>query len=158
MDAGHFYFLSNQYFVDFPDPYLMQNHETINGILHGRPCFYTFKDGTTGLYWMIPFSSRTIKFRKIYHDKIQKYGKCDTILFGYVLGHEKAFLIQNMCPVSQQYITNEYIDTVSSMPVRLNGAFERTLIQKANKVLALHRRGIKLIFPDVLKIEQELLR
>lgn len=158
MDIGHFYFLSDQYFIDFPDQYLMQNHETVNGVLHGRPCFYAFKDDSTGLYWMIPFSSKTAKFRQIYQSKIQKYGQCDTILFGDVLGHEKAFLIQNMCPVSQKYITNEYIDAVSSKPVRLNGAFERILIQKVNKVLALHRRGIKLIFPDVLRIEQELLK
>ena len=158
MDIGHFYFLSDQYFIDFPDQYLMQNHETVNGVRHDRPCFYAFKDGTTGLFWMIPFSSKTAKFRQIYQSKIQKYGKCDTLLFGDVLGHEKAFLIQNMCPISPKYIQNEYIDSASSHPVRLNGAFERILIQKATKVLALHRRGIKLIFPDVLRIEQELLK
>ena len=40
MDTGHFYFLSDQYFIDFPDSNLMQNKETINGQSHGRPCFY----------------------------------------------------------------------------------------------------------------------
>lgn len=50
---------------------------------------------------MIPFSSRVSKFTGIYNKKIQKYGKCDTIVFGDVLGHRKAFLIQNMEPVKK---------------------------------------------------------
>ena len=29
MDIGHFYYLNDQYFIDFPDPKLMQNKETI---------------------------------------------------------------------------------------------------------------------------------
>lgn len=158
MDAGHFYFLTDQYFIDFPDKKLMQNHETINGVQHNRPCFFAFKDETTGLYWMIPFSSKTAKFHAIHQNKIKKFGKCDTILFGNVLGHEKAFLIQNMCPVSHKYIRNEYMDSVAATPVRLNNLFERDLIQKAKKILALQRKGFHLIFPDVLKIEQALLK
>lgn len=43
---------------------------------------------------MIPFSSQVSKFKGIYNKKMQKYNRCDTIVFGEVLGHEKAFLIQ----------------------------------------------------------------
>ena len=71
MDVGHFYYLNDQYFIDFPDPQLMQNKETINGQLHDRPCFYAFQDDNTGLYWMIPFSSRVSKFTGIYNKKIR---------------------------------------------------------------------------------------
>ena len=35
---------------------------------------------------------------------MQKYHRCDTIVFGEVLGHEKAFLIQNMCPITEKYM------------------------------------------------------
>lgn len=157
MDVGHFYYLTDQYFIDFPDPQLMQNKETINGQVHDRPCFYAFQDTNTGLYWMIPFSSRVPKFTGIYNKKIQKYGKCDTIVFGDVLGHRKAFLIQNMCPITPKYIKNEYIDGKANIPVRINGVLEKELINKAKKVLAMQRKGIPLIFPNVLKIEQELL-
>lgn len=157
METGHFYFLTDQYFIDFPDQNLMRNHESVRGTEHNRPCFCTFQDEATGLYWMIPFSSRTGKFRAVYQKKIEKHGKCDTILFGDVLGREKAFLIQNMCPVTHRYVRNEYIDAAAAKPVRLNGAFERVLIKKAKKVLAMQRRGIRLIFPDVLAIEQALL-
>lgn len=157
MDNGHFYYISDQYFVDFPDPMLMQNKETADGQAHDRPCFYAFLDNATGLFWMIPFSSQVTKFKKYYNDKMNRYHRCDTIIFGYVLGHEKAFLIQNMCPISLKYIKNEYIDSNANVPVRIDGAFEKELIAKAKRVLQLHRRGIKLIFPDVLAIETALL-
>lgn len=100
MDKGHFYYINDQYFTDFPDTKLMQNKENINGQPHDR----------------------------------------------------------NMCPITPAYIKNEYIDTKANVPVRVNGAFERELLEKAKRVLALQRKGIKLIFPDVLAIESKLLK
>ena len=90
--------------------------------------------------------------------KIANHGKCDTIVFGEVLGHEKAFLIQNMCPITKQYINNEYMDPNGNIPVRVNGLLAKELITKAKKVLALQRKGVNLIFLDVIKIEKELLQ
>ena len=31
MEIGHFYYIDDQYFKDFPDFYLMQNKEKVNG-------------------------------------------------------------------------------------------------------------------------------
>lgn len=157
MEKGHFYFLEDNYFIKFQDSYLMKNKESVNGLIHDRPCFYAFEDKATGLFWMIPFSSQTSIYRRYYNDKIAKYNQCDTIAFGYIMGHEKAFLIQNMCPVSPKYIKNEYIDLQANIPVKVDGVFERALLKKAKKVLALQRKGIKLIFPDVLEIERKLI-
>lgn len=50
MIEGHFYYITDQYFIDFPDPYLMQNKETINGQAHDRPCFYALKDQAGEIY------------------------------------------------------------------------------------------------------------
>ena len=157
MQIGNFYFLSEGYFTDFTDKRLMGNRETVQGTAHDRPCFYAIYDDNTSLYWLIPFSSNVSKYKAIHQKKITRYGKCDTIAFGKVLGHEKAFLIQNMCPVLPNYIKNEYIDSVASVPVRVDGVFEKELITKAKKVLVLQRKGFNLIFPDVLKIEKELI-
>lgn len=106
---------------------------------------------------MIPISSQVEKFREYYNSKVARYGKCDTIVFGEVLGFEKAFLIQNMCPITEKYVKNEYIDSRTSVPVRIDGRLESELINKAKRVLALQRTGVNLIFPDVLKIEREIL-
>lgn len=131
MEIGHFYYIDDQYFKDFPDPYLMQNKEKVNGQLHDRPCFYAFQDSNTQLFWMIPFSSQVSKFKGIYNKKMQKYHRCDTIVFGEVLGHEKAFLIQNMCPITEKYMKNEYLDSAANIPVRVDGRLEKELKDKA---------------------------
>jgi len=149
MDTGCFYFLLDDYFLDFPDKYLMSNKD--------RPCFYSFYDDKTNIYWLIPFSSKVEKYKAIYQKKVSKYGKCDTILFGDVLGYEKAFLIQNMCPAIPKYIKNKYIDAKTNVPVKLRGDFEKELIYKAKLILNLVRKGKQLIFPDVLKIESSLI-
>ena len=156
---GHFYFLDDQYFVDFPFPELMQNKETINGVEHKRPCFLAFSDRNTGLIWLIPISSKIEKYRDIYDKKVLKYCRCYTIVFGNVLGQERAFLIQNMLPSTQSYITSTYIDKQTQMPVQLAFHQEREIIQKAKKVLTLVRhKGMRaLVYPDILKIEKALL-
>lgn len=156
MDKGHFYYLDDRYFLDFHDPNLMKNKETVLGQPHDRPCFYTFEENSSGIYWMIPFSSQTAKYKDIYNRKIARNHKCDTIMFGEVLGVEKAFLIQNMCPATSKYIRNEYLNR--QKPVMVNGAFAKELERKARKVLYLQRRGVPLIFPDVLSIERQLQR
>ena len=95
MIKGHFYFLEDTYYVDFPDDDIQKNHEIIDGQIHDKPCFCAIEESETGIFWLVPISSKTDKYHDIANRKIQKYHKCDTILFGNVLGHEKAFLIQN---------------------------------------------------------------
>ena len=155
MQEGCFYYLSQEYFDDFPDPLLMGNKETINGLPHNRPCFYAFKDSVNRLDWLIPISSQVHKFKAIYNNKIQSGKRCNTIVFGQVLGKDKAFLIQNMCPITDKYILNQY--KVGDSSVRIARDLEEEIQSKARKVLTLQRKGIKVIFPDVLKIEQQLL-
>ena len=132
MNKGCFYFIKNEYFEDFKDPYLMTNKEKVENEIHNRPCFYAFFDEKAKLFWMISFSSKVEKFRKIYNDKIATYKTCDTIMFGDVLGHEKAFLLQNMCPIIDKYILNEYKDE-NDVAVRVEEIFEKELISKARK-------------------------
>jgi hypothetical protein len=57
MDDGHFYFLHDNYFIDFPDPKLEKNKETINGEFHNRPCFCAFAADSNQIFWLIPVSS-----------------------------------------------------------------------------------------------------
>lgn len=156
MQEKHFYFLNDQYYKDFDVPNLMTNHEKINGNPHNRPCFYAFKDKLSGLFWMIPISSQIEKYRSVFENKKNKLGKCDTIVFGEVLGHTKAFLIQNMCPVTVDYISNEYLNG-NNKPVMINNSLAREIVSKAKKILILQRIGKRIIFPDVLQIEKKLI-
>lgn len=93
----------------------------------------------------------------MYNSKLEKYGFCNTICFGNVLGHSKAFLIQNMFPVTQHYIVSIYKDKLSGRNVTIPLQEEKRILHNAKEVLKLHRRGIRVIYPDIAQIEEALI-
>ena len=73
MKKTGFYIIKDKFFEDMPDPYLKGNKAG------NRPHYYCFEDTNTGIYWMIPLSSRIDKYKKIVENK-EKAGKpCDII-------------------------------------------------------------------------------
>ena len=44
MLQAQLYFLSDQYYQDFPDDKLMKNKDTVDGVPHSRPCFFALPD------------------------------------------------------------------------------------------------------------------
>lgn len=157
MVQAQLYFLENQYYQDFPDDKLMKNKDMMDGALHNRPCFFAFEDSKIpDIYWIVPISSRVEKFKQIKQDKIKKYGHCNTIRFGIVLGRNTAFLIQNMCPATSKYLT-AYIDK-KECPVRIDDRLAADVERHARSALAMAKRGAKVIFPDVFQIYQGLER
>ncbi len=159
VNVGCFYFLRDEFFSVIDDPEIMKNKENGNK----RPCYYCFKSKTyNNIIWFIPVSTKINKYQKIYNYKIQKQiqlGKnpsIDTIVFGNVSNTYSAFLIQNMFPVTKQYIDSQYIK--NNVPIRLSNKLQTEIIYKATKVLTLYNNGMKnIIFPDVDKILEKLL-
>ena len=102
MESGKFYFIKDKFYIKFKKYGLLENRDMMDGKLHNRPCYYSFKfDDNNEIYWMIPVSSKIEKYRKQYEHSIQKYGVCDNISFGYILGNLCAFLPQNLFPVTE---------------------------------------------------------
>ncbi len=155
MSKAQLYFLTDQYYIDFPDDKLMRNKDIIDGTPHNRPCFFAFPDAfNENIYWIVPISSKYEKYKKIEQAKIQKYGKCDTIRFGTVLDRNTAFLIQNMCPATEKYLI-AYIDK-NNTPIRIDDRIAEDVSKNARLVLAKAKRGAKVVFPDIFKIYQAL--
>lgn len=149
------YFLSDQYYIDFKDDMLMKNKEAINGVLHSRPCFYAFKDNENrSIFWIVPITSRCEKFKVLERASIQKYGRCNTIRFGEVLGRENAFLIQNMCPAISKYLI-PYINK-NNVSIRIDEQLAKDIEKNARHVLGIAKHWTQIIFPDVFKIYHEL--
>jgi len=101
--------------------------------------------------------------KKIYEKKIEtqkKLGKkpaVDTIVFGYVSNTYSTFLIQNMFPVTEEYIESQYVR--NNIAITLSNKLQQEIIDKANKVLGLYKHGMKnIIFPDIEKILNQLLK
>ena len=51
-----------------------------------------------------------------------------------------------MCPITDSYIKNEYIDVTSDTAVRVDGVLEKVLIVAAKRVLNKNRHGARTIF------------
>ena len=149
---GAFYFLKDEFYEEFADEPLMENKNEQDGALHGRPCYFAFRDSQTGLAWMIPISSRIQKFHALEHKIVKRYGRCDTIKFSEMLGAEKAFLLQNMFPVDEKWIECEYVS--NGIPVRTENNFAAYLKKTASNLIALERRGIKVVFPNIVAMEK----
>ena len=64
-----------------------------------------FEDTNTGIYWIIPLSSQIDKYKRIVENK-EKVGKpCDIIhIVKLDDSRQSAFLIQDMFPITDEYI------------------------------------------------------
>lgn len=107
---------------------------------------------------MIPISSKVEKYKVNIEEKKRKYEKCNTIIIGKFVGKENAFLIQNAFSVIAKFF--DHIHTVENKPVTVHNELNRILTENLREVLALHNRGINLLYTDIAKIkmvmEQEL--
>lgn len=146
---GYSYHIKNEFFDLVQDKYLMSNKEDGNY----RPHFLAIQDNKNEeLYWMIPISSQVGKYKKIIEKKVKRYGKCNTIIIGKFAGRENAFLIQNAFPIISSYL--DHVHTIENKPVTIHNKLERELSVNLREVLAMYRRGIRLIFPDIEKIQR----
>lgn len=147
-----FYIIKDKFFEDMPDPYLKGNKAG------NRPHYYCFEDTTTGIYWMIPLSSRVDKYKRIADNKAKAGKPCDIIhIVKLDDSRESAFLIQDMFPITEEYIEREY--TIAGNHLILTSEHAAEIIeQKARKVLAMLKRGVKFTptQPDVLSILKKL--
>ncbi len=135
MKKTGFYIIKDNFFTDMPDPYLKGNKAG------NRPHYYCFEDSDTGIFWMIPLSSRI---------DIIHIVKLDD-------SRESAFLIQDMFPITEKYIEREYTIAGNHLMVTSEHV-ARTIEQKAKKVLKMLKRGVKFTptQPDVLSILEKL--
>ena len=148
MKKTGFYIIKDTFFQDMADPYLKGNKK------ENRPHYYCFEDNSSGIYWMIPLSSRIEKYKKI-AEKREELGKsCDIIhIVKLDDGRESVFLIQDMFPITVEYIEREY--TIAGNHLMLTSEHEvRAIEQKARKVMGMLKRGVKFTptQPDIIAI------
>ena len=150
MEVGKFYYIKDKYYIDFPDKRLMKNKENSKEGDGRRPFFCALKEGN--IYWVVPLSSKAEKYGAIHDKKFHDHGYCDTIYMGNVHNKNSAFLIQNMCPATDEYIEDVYTDLLFGDPVTIPNNQEREICNNVGKILALIRKGYNLVFPNSLKI------
>ena len=107
---------------------------------------------------MIPLSSRIDKYKQIMEKK-EKAGKPCDILHIVKLddSRESAFLIQDMFPITEEYIEREY--TIAGNHLMLTSEHTaKEIEQKAKKVIGMLKRDIKFTptQPDIMAILENL--
>ena len=151
MNKNHFYIIKDSYFETFNDPYLKGNKEG------NRTHYYGIED-KEGIYWMIPLSSKVEKYESIIQRKVTEYKSCDVLHIDVVAGKMSVFVIQDMFPITEEYIERYY--TINNEPLKLVKEKQiKRIEKKAKKVLVLIKQGRKLLktSPNVLRIYEQLL-
>jgi hypothetical protein len=146
--AGFVYHIKDTYFEKANDDKLMRNYES--GAY--RPTYFCVKDKKTGLFWVIPMSTRTDKYMEHMNKDIERYGKCLKIVVGEYAEENAVFLLQNMFPILPKYIS--HIHVIKKNPVPVNSSLQVIVKQNFRELLHLHRRGVKIIFPDITRLEK----
>jgi hypothetical protein len=136
----------------------LENKEIVNNKQHSRPCCYlfSFTQENADIYWMIPISSKVEKYEKQYQHSMEKYRMCDNISFGYVLGEKRAFLPQNLFPITEEYIGEIYLDKNTSLPITISANLMAELNKKARKKIRYNQQGKPFGMTDIMKIYNEL--
>ena len=152
MKKTGFYIIKDKFFEDMSDPYLKGNKAG------NRPHYYFFEDTSRRIYWMIPLSSQIDKYKRIVEKK-EKAGKpCDIIhIVKLDDSRQSAFLIQDMFPITDEYIEREY--TIAGNHLMLTSEHTaKEIEQKAKKVMGMLKRGVKFMptQPNVIAILEKL--
>ena len=150
VQTGYIYHIKDEFFDIVNDEKLMTNHERGKK----RPTYFTIKD--KDILWFIPLSSKVDKYQKILDKKIQKFGRCDTILIREILGKKTVILLQNAFPTLEKYIDHVHL-TVDGKPAKVVTSLKNEIIEYFEYLLKLKDKGINLFFNDIDKIKNVML-
>lgn len=151
IEISGLYIISDQYFADFPNDRHMDNKG------EARPHYYAVQD-SDGIYWMIPLSTKVEKYRtKIAAtESIHGNGSCVMYCIAPIHGQDRAILICDMFPVTEQYILRPY--TIGGVPyVVRNKNIQKAIRTKAMRYLSLVKRGVLTSPLNILVTKQQLL-
>ncbi len=149
IQTGYLYHIKDEYFDVVNDDNLMTNHERGKK----RPTYFTIKDKE--ILWFIPLSSKVEKYQKIIDKKINKYGRCNTILIREILGKDSVILLQNAFPTLEKYIDHVHL-LDNGEPAKVIKSLKDEILQNFKYLLKLKSRGINLFFTDIDSIKEML--
>jgi len=148
--TGYIYHIKDEFFDKINASGLMINHE--NG--RTRPTYFTIKDKE--ILWFIPLSSKIKKYQPIIDKKMEKYGRCDSIMIREIAEQQSVILLQNALPTLEKYIDHPH--TKNGVPVRVADDLKNEILSNFKSLLALKKKGINLFFTDIDRIKEIMLK
>lgn len=153
IETGNFYFISDDFFDVVNDVNLKKNYDDTK-----RPHYFAFRDKKTFLFWLIPCSSKIDKFEEIINKRKMYNKRNDTIKIVNVQDKKTVLLLQDMFPIAERYIENQYIRRGQPFKIS-NPEIIKDIERSARRVIILIRHGVKFTptQPDVQRIEEIML-
>lgn len=148
IDKGGFvYSIKESFFQKINSDLLVKNTECCNE----RPHYFYIKAPDSSLLWMIPLSSKIDKYKAIYDKDLINRGKCIKIVLGRFAGKSAAFLLQDMFPIHEAYLSSAY--TVKNNQVPVHTAIQKEINKSFQAIMELQKNGLDILFPDVSRIK-----
>lgn len=144
---GYAYHIKDSYFEMANDENLMQNKEEGNY----KPTLFCVKFESSELLWMVPISSQYEKFKNIRESILAKGKPCKGIILGEFDNCKAAFLVQNMFPITAEYV--DHIHTKNGNPVPVKKELQKVIRKNVKSFIALSERGIKVTFTDINRLK-----
>lgn len=166
MVQGQFCFIKEDYFQKYDkDCKLMQNKVRTEDGKGRRPYFVVFNDRfENAILWCVPISSQIVKYNGIMEHKLSRLRErgvthpiCNDIAFGYVQDRSSAFIISQMVPITEKYISEWWIND-DGKPVTVSEPTQRFIKGSAKHLISRHNRGILSFFSDITELRKGLLK
>jgi hypothetical protein len=154
IENGRFYFINDNFIKKYGEKYNLMMNKKIES---KRPCYFCFKDKKDeNIIWFVPISRQYEKYKSIYDKKKQKIKREPlNFVFGVVKDENATFLIQNIFPTIQKYIEEKY--QVQKHDITVSAPLQKEIIEKAENILRLETKGVRIAFSDLVKFKQDLL-
>jgi len=151
MTENGLYKVKDKYFTDYKSKHWIENKK------EGRPYYYALKD-KDGIYWLIPLSKQVVNYNAKISKEEQKRGVGNCIYYhiGKIGGNDRVFIISDMFPVDDDYISGEYIISGIHYVVK-NKSLISEVKSKAMRYMKLIEVGQLHSRNDVQGIKQKLL-
>ena len=92
--------------------------------------------------------------KKLSIKKVQKYGRCDTILIRKILSKNSAILFQNAFPTLEKYIDHVHL-LPNGQPAKVIETLKNEIFKKFLYLLKLKSNGINLFLTDIDRIKEK---
>jgi len=145
------YTVKDQYFLDFARPYWVDNKN------ENRPYYYLLKDNDD-ILWVIPLSSQTANYARKIQREEEKRGKGHCIYYHIapIASIDRVFLIGDMFPISEEYISTPY--TIGARHyISRNKNINFAVRSKAMRFLKLVEQGAIKSRNDIMGIKRALI-
>lgn len=150
MEKGKIYFVKDSYINKHK---LMKN----KGEGNCRPhlCCIPFND--KGSFWLVPFSTKVDKYRKISKKRSKKFGKCIDFYEFQFRGKKSTALICNAFPAHINHILNKYIEKETKEDIVIKENDLKEITKLLRKVIRIERSNKNVIFySDIENITSDL--